>query len=245
MFFAVTEARCSEQSVFDGSSEAAATQSQKRMIEGLSKADAEAFVRGVAAIKLEYARRTAAKAEGGLIGRLSMMADALKISYVGLDGMTRNQIIARGRQLNGGPAGETTKVSSNPEVLKCLRSAVRLTSSRLSEAKYGRSQLWFVVNNRLSWAISVVAVKYVVRNPSRAVPYAKDDFAVSISGGIEPGETKLVGVDLFSYKGPYHNITVDLVLLDVADPEGRFLIRQRTFDSPSDTSPLGCVLAKS
>lgn len=81
---------------------------------------------------------------------------------------------------------------------QCLNDRIVISNAHVGEGDYSNN-LTFDVTNNLSFAISGVQFEYVVKQEGRSVPISKDDSSFSVSGGVEPGETKSLS---FYYHGP-------------------------------------------
>ena len=81
---------------------------------------------------------------------------------------------------------------------KCLNDRIAISNIKVDEGDYSNS-LTFDITNNLPFAISGVQFEYVVKQEGRSVPISKDDSSFSVSGGVEPGETKSLS---YYYHGP-------------------------------------------
>jgi hypothetical protein len=72
---------------------------------------------------------------------------------------------------------------------KCLNDRIAISNIRVEKGDYS-ANLVFNITNNLPFAISAVQFEYVVKQEGRSVPISKEDSSFSVSGGVEPGETK-------------------------------------------------------
>lgn len=209
----------------DGTSKETYERSIKAMAEGMSTEDREAFGRGL--INLIVTRYPPAQGAQGL-AMIQFMEPAVNAAHITLDGVSREEILAKGREI---VANDATKAASDAApkpsdaIRSCLQEKITITNATIKSASYGRN-ISLDVTNSLPWAISGIRVEYVAMSEGRSVPWAKDDFSLSISGGIEPGETRTVATSasLFPSEAP-EELTVSVKVLDVADPLERQLIK--------------------
>lgn len=82
---------------------------------------------------------------------------------------------------------------------KCLDNRIIISNISVKRGEYSTNSLVFDVTNNLPFALSGVQFEYVVKQEGRSVPINKDDGSFSVSGGIEPGETKPLS---YYYHGP-------------------------------------------
>lgn len=225
----------------DGTSKETYEQSIKAMADGLSAEDREAFGRGL--INLIVTRYPPAQGAQGL-AMIQFMEPAVAAAHITLDGVSREEILAKGREIVASDANETASDSApNPAdaIRSCLQGKIVITSAKIESASYGRNISMDVTNN-LSWAISGIRVEYIAMSEGRSVPWAQDDFSLSISGGIEPGETRTVATSasLFPSDAP-EELIVSVQVLDVADPLQRQLIKDVTVIGwADDKSAMAC-----
>lgn len=81
---------------------------------------------------------------------------------------------------------------------KCLNDRILVSNIHVEKRDYF-NRLRFDITNKLSFAISGVHFEYVLKQEGRSVPIKKDDSSFSVSGGVEPGETRSLS---FYYHGP-------------------------------------------
>lgn len=225
----------------DGSSHDSYERSLKAMAEGMSDEDREAFARGlINMILTDYPPAAGAKG----FAALQFMEPATEAAHITLDGVSRQEILDRGQEIL---AADTTSDLATTEdedadvVLACLQSRVLLTDPKIERGSYGHNITMQVTNN-LPWAIAGIRTEYVATSEGRSVPWHKDDISLSISGGIEPGETRELrtSASLFPSQAPDELITT-MTVVDVSDPLERQLIRDVTVIGWADEkSPLLC-----
>lgn len=207
----------------DGSSQESFEASIREMTEGLSDADAKAFASGLMNMILtEY---PPAKGQEGL-SVLFFGEEAAKAAPRTLDGKTRAEIIERGHSLSGNriPDGGGEVASAQELVQQCLRQAVVVESAKVERDAFSQT-LEITIANHLPWPISGIRFHYEVQTEGRAVPWAEDDNALAIAGGIEPGEVRTVGTALFSMPSEAREPFITVVTIsDAADQDKRQLI---------------------
>jgi hypothetical protein len=225
----------------DGSSQEAYERSVKAMADSLSEADREAFARGL--INLIITRYPAAQGAEGL-ALLQFMEPAVEAAHITLDGVPMSEILERGREI---VAAEVSSEEASAEVdpaevaRACLQERVLISNAVIEKGSFSRTISLDVTNN-LPWAIAGIRVNYVAMSEGRSVPWENDDFSLSISGGIEPGETRTIrtSASLFPSEAPDELITTATVL-DVSDPLERQLIKDVTVIGwAEEQSPLSC-----
>lgn len=81
---------------------------------------------------------------------------------------------------------------------QCLNDQIIISNIHVQKGDYSNN-LTFDITNNLPFAISGVQFEYVVKQEGRSVPISKDDSSFSVSGGVEPGETKSLS---YYYHGP-------------------------------------------
>ncbi|GAB5387700.1 MAG: hypothetical protein Alpg2KO_06680 [Alphaproteobacteria bacterium] len=122
----------------------------------------------------------------------------------------------------------------------CLQEKVVLTNPQLESATFGRSISVDVTNN-LKWAIAGIRIEYTIKSEDRSVPWKKDAFAVSIPGGIEPGETRDIGTSVSVSRDTPDDAILTATVVDVSDPEERQLVKEVTIIGWGDgKSPMTC-----
>lgn len=227
--------------VVDGSSKEAYERSVKAMADELSDEDKEAFGRGL--INLIITRYPPATGAEGL-AMLQFMQPAVEAAHITLDGVTRDEILAKGREIMAADASKAeppAAVDPIDEIRACLQSHVLIANFEIERGSYGRNISMDVTNN-LPWAIAGIRVEYVAMSEGRSVPWHKDDFSLGISGGVEPGETRTLrtSASLFPNDAP-DELSTSAVVVDVADPLERQLIKDVTVIGwADDKSPLIC-----
>lgn len=207
----------------DGTSQESFEASIREMTEGLSDVDAKAFASGL--LNMILTEYPPAKGQDGL-SVLFFGEEAAKAAPRTLDGKTRAEIIARGRDLsdNEGAGAGGEEASAQELVQQCLRQAVVVESAEIERGDFSKT-LEVTIANHLPWAISGVRFHYEVRTEGRAVPWAEDDVALSIAGGIEAGEVRTVGTSLFSMPSEAREpFLITVTIRDAADQDKRQLI---------------------
>lgn len=207
----------------DGTTQETFEASIREMTEGLSDEDAKAFAAGLMNMILtEY---PPAKGQEGL-SILFFAEEATKAAPRTLNGKTRDEILERGRSLSGSKIAATDDqaASDQERVRECLRQAVVVEDATVERGDFSPS-LQLTIANRLSWPIAGIRFHYEIRTEARAVPWAEDDTALAIAGGIEPGEVRTIGTSLFSMPSEAREpFDVRVTISDVADQDKRQLI---------------------
>lgn len=220
----------------DGSSVESYERSVKAMADTLSPEDKRVFGRGL--MSLIVTKYPPAQGAEGLLF-LQAVTAAMEAAHITMDGVTRSEILARGRELEARDAakkstkpatGNSEKTDGNldnpDESLRaCLTEKVLLTGAKVKRRDFGYAIEMNVTNN-LPWAIAGIRVQYRVSSPGRSVPWAKDDFSLPIRGGVEPGETRQIKTSTLSIPpdAPAGLLT-EAVVLDVTDSDEQQLIR--------------------
>lgn len=227
--------------VVDGSSTETYERSVKSMVEGMSDEDREAFGRGL--MNLIITGYPAAQGAEGL-AMLQFMEPAVGAAHITLDGVSRDEILTRGREIvaaDNSASVTAQEVDPTEETRACLQANILIANPTIEKGSYGRTISMDVTNN-LTWAIAGIRVEYIAMSEGRSVPWEKDDFSMSISGGIEPGETRTIrtSASLFPNDAPDELITT-VAVLDVSDPLERQLIKDVTVIGwAEEQSPMGC-----
>jgi len=227
----------------DGTTQETFEASVREMTEGLSDQDAKAFAAGLMNMILtEY---PPAKGQEGL-SILFFAEEATKAAPRTLDGKTLAEILERGRGLGGSkvaPADDQA-ASDQERVRECLRQAVVVQNAEVTRGDFSPN-LELTIANRLAWPIAGIRFHYEVRTEGRAVPWAEDDTALAIAGGIEPGEMRTIGTSLFSMPSEAREpFDVRVTISDVADQDKRQLIGDvRIIDWGQEPSARTCDVA--
>lgn len=119
---------------------------------------------------------------------------------------------------------------------QCLNDRIVISNVHVEKGDYSKN-LTFDITNNLSFAVSGVQFEYVVKQEGRSVPISKDDSSFSVSGGVEPGETKSLS---YYYHGPMGEAgktfvetrminVFDAVELPLLDTNTRYLGRPEGF----------------
>ncbi|WP_143524032.1 S46 family peptidase [Rhizobium rhizosphaerae] len=227
----------------DGSSKENYEKSLKAMADQLSSADKEVFSKGL--INLMITRYPpAAGAEGLML--LQFMPQAIEAAPVNMNGVTADEIMARGRELvaQARAAGALTTPPDANGTLACVRKKVAIASATFEKGDYSLGSRFSVTNN-LPYAIAGIWIDYKIKSDNRSVPWAEEDFVMAISGGIEPGETRQLSTSfsLLSRETPM-TAKVFMTVRDVADPDKKLVVKAAGGVSgwPTDRSPKGCQL---
>ncbi len=240
-FFCAAVSASAQEMTVDGSSKESYERSIRAMADGLSEQDKEAFGRGLINLIIT-GYPPAAGAEG--LAMLQFMEPAVEAAHITLDGVSREEILAKGREILAKDATKsqpTAAAEPTDSVLECLRERVLISNAKIEPGDFGRTIILDVTNN-LPWAIAGIRVEYVAMSEGRSVPWEKDDFSLGISGGIEPGETRTLrtSASLFPSDAPDELITT-MTVLDVTDPLERQLIKNVTVIGwAEEQSPLTC-----
>ena len=123
--------------------------------------------------------------------------------------------------------------SRTEKALACLQDRVQLRNARLEQETFG-STVTFSGRNDLDWALSGIRVQLLVVTEGRAVAWEESTHAISIPGGIEPGEMRDVAFTARLPNATPNDAQALLTVLDVADPERRQLVKDVTVMGWSD-----------
>ena len=184
--------------VVDGTTVESYERSIKAMADSLNEQDRKDFGQGLLNMMLtEYPAARGAQD----LQLLQFMQPAVKAAHITLDGRTLEEILERGRSIadDGAPAvadaggvGDTAE-DSIEALRQCLQEKVTIDSAAIEEGAYVGHNIEVTVTNGLDWAIAGIRVAYQVFSEGRSVAWIDEDFSLSISGGIEPGETRTIG----------------------------------------------------
>lgn len=220
----VSPAAAQEMTV-DGSTQESYERSVKAMVESLPEEDREVFGKGLMNLIITH-YPPAQGAEG--FQALQFIEPAIEAAHITLDGVSKSEILARGRELaakSGKKDAEETGPDPKAALRECLQERIILSDVAAEEGRYGHT-IHMNVTNNLSWAIAGIRVGYKVLSEGRSVPWEQDDFSLSISGGIEPGETREIRTSLHGIPAiAPKELIATAEVLDVADPQSRQLIR--------------------
>jgi hypothetical protein len=198
----------------------------RRMTASLPEGNKEAYQSGFLTLILD--RYPPASGLDGF-ARLALMEAALDASPQTMDGVTVEDILAAGRANLDRIAEKDTAaaqtVAQKGQLAECLTARLPITNARVVRGDYGRT-LTYTVTNNLSWAISGIYISYDITSKGRSVPWETNDGALSIAGGLEPGETKELRypLSLFPADAP-DDLVVTARTIDVADAQQRQLVR--------------------
>jgi hypothetical protein len=227
----------------DGTSKENYEKSLKAMADQLSAEDKQVFSKGL--INLMITRYPPAAGAQGLI-LLQFMQPAIEAAPVNMNGVTADEIMARGRELvaQSQAASAPAQTADTNGTLACLENKVVISSPTFEKGDYSLGSRFQVTNN-LPYAIAGIWIDYKIKSENRSVPWSEDDFVIAISGGIEPGETRQLSTSfsLLSRDTPM-TAKVYMAVRDVADPDKRLVVKAAGGVSgwPADRSPKGCQL---
>ena len=209
----------------DGSSKDAFERTAKAIIESLPSNEKKIFQDGMMNIIVTNNSLTS-----GLKGLdlLAALPRAMETAHITLDGMTKEEILARGRELASKNA-DKYKSEDFTKIIDCLNKSVLIRNPRIEKSDFGIEYITMEISNEMSWPISFVHVSYEVKTPGRAVAWVNDKFGLDISGGIESGETRKISTNVFGIPEIAKNLKVEAHILDVADADRRQLIGEAKF----------------
>lgn len=115
----------------------------------------------------------------------------------------------------------------------CLQERVQLQGARIEPDTFG-STIAFTARNDLDWALSGIHVQLVVVTEGRSVAWEESTHAISIPGGIEPGEMRDMAFTARLPNATPNTAQARLTVLDVADSEKRQLVKDVTVMGWSD-----------
>ena len=116
-------------------------------------------------------------------------------------------------------------IDGTASLRQCIRERVILSNAAVERGNFDNAIEMDITNN-LTWAIGGIRIGYAITSSGRSVPWEQDNFAVSISGGVEPGETRRVGASIRRvHSDAPSKLMANVEVLDVADPQLRQLIR--------------------
>ncbi|RBW63036.1 DUF6694 family lipoprotein [Ruegeria sp. A3M17] len=185
--------------------------SLEEVTESMPPDDKKAFGQALIAILMENNPVTSA-AEPGLPQLMAMgqLGDKFYDGMgVWMSGVTANDVKVKGAEIatrkadQAGAAAEAeAEEQKSAEALfaqqKCLDERIVISNIRVEEGDFSKN-LAFDITNNLPFAISGVQFEYVVKQEGRSVPINKDGSSFSVSGGVEPKETKSL---TYYYHGP-------------------------------------------
>ena len=185
--------------------------SVEEVTKDMSPDDKKAFGQALLAILLEKNPVTGA-AEPGLPQFMAMgqLGDKFYDGMgVWMSGVTVDEVKAKATAIAAEEASKAD-AAANAEAEKqkkaealeaqqqCLNDQIVISNIHVEKGDYSNN-LTFDITNNLSFAISGVQFEYVVKQEGRSVPISKDDSSFSVSGGVEPGETRSLS---YYYHGP-------------------------------------------
>ncbi len=223
----------------DGTSKESFANSTAKMAEDLGPEEKELFQKGL--LNLIITRYPPAQGAEGF-ALLAFMPQAVEVAHTTMNGVTRTEILARGRELASRPDQKTGRIKPDFSRMRaCLQRNVTVSNARIETSSFGHN-IKLDVTNRLPWVISFVHIGYKVITPGRSVPWSDEDFGMSISGGIEPGETRSISTNAFGIPDIAKDLETSAQVLDVADADKRHLVgEQRFMGNADEPSILGCT----
>ena len=229
--------------IVDGTSKESYERSIKAMADQLSPQDKEVFGKGL--INLIITKYPPAVGAEGL-AMLQFMPQAIESAHINMAGVTADEIMERGRKLVAAskPTSQVATGSENADLTACIRKKVTISSPSFIRGNFGYTSEFKVTNN-LPYAIAGIWIDYTIKSENRTVPWEEDDFVQSISGGIEPGETRKLSTtfSLLSRETP-PTAAVTMTVRDVADPEKKLVIKPAggVIGWPEEKSSKGCEI---
>tara|TARA_R110001583_G_scaffold181899_1_gene339328 strand:+ start:29696 stop:30490 length:795 start_codon:yes stop_codon:yes gene_type:complete len=181
--------------------------SVEEVTKDMSPDDKKAFGQALFAVLMEKNPVTGA-AEPGL-PQLMVMGQLGDKFYDGMgvwmSGVTVDEVKAKATVLAARKAAKAD-AAANAEAKKQKKAGALAAQQQclndgivISNIHVEKGDLIFDITNNLLFAISGAHFKYVLKQEGRSVPISKDSILFSISGGVEPGETKSLS---FYYHGP-------------------------------------------
>jgi len=219
------------QKTIDGSSEESMKNSIEKINESLDNDKKEEFQESMKLMMFNGLELSDLIKDGGA----DKMAKDFKTR---IDGMTADDIIEQGKEIKR-QIEEKKKEQAKSEVLELYSERERAEKDRqmLSKFEVSRSRFYIrksgkyyikkkpiielTVKNGTDKAISRAYFTGTLASPDRTIPWVKDDFNYSISGGLEPGEevTWYLAPNMFSEWGEVDApkdaiLTVEVTQLD-------------------------------
>ncbi|WP_265517585.1 hypothetical protein [Nitratireductor luteus] len=218
----------------DGTSKETFSRSVKTMADAVPEPDKEAFQKGL--LNLIITRYPpAAGAEG--LALMAFMGPAVEASHTTMDGVTKEEILKRGRELL---ASASHKDEDHTSRRDCLDAKLEIEDARIERTDMS-DYIAVKISNGLPWAISFVHVAYTVRSQERSVPWVNENFGMDVRGGIEPGETREVKTNAFGIPKDARNLVTTAKILDVADPQKRHVVGETFFiGHPKELATIEC-----
>jgi hypothetical protein len=239
-------AALAEPMVVDGISQETYERSIREMADTLSETERETFAKGL--VNLILTRYPPAQGAEGF-QQLQFMQAAVEAAHISMNGVTREEILARGREIearsNAAPAAPSASDTGSPEaaadrLLACLQGRVTVANAQIVRGDFGR-YLQFEATNGLSWPISSIWLSYRVTSEGRLVPWHTDDVGISIPGGIEPSETRQLAVNIFMTREAPEELSVETTVTDVDDYlDHRLILPVRHPNSNMTASEMTC-----
>jgi hypothetical protein len=209
----------------DGRSKDSFDRSVKTMADSLSEDDKKVFAEGL--MNLILTEYPPAKGMSGF-ALITIAPQAIDAAPVTVNGKTLSEIMARGRAIardKSAAASLKANVKSDDQRrLECLRSKVHLSNVSITPGSFG-SNIILQVTNKLGWSISGVRIAYKVTSQGRPIPWAEENFATSIAGGIQPNETRKISTTAMLSADAPQNVSVEATVLDVADQDKALYVK--------------------
>lgn len=213
------------QETIDGTSVETYERSAKAMVESIPEADRPAFAKGL--INMILTRYPAAQGVEGF-ALLSLMPAAVEAAHVTMDGVTKEEIMNRAKEIAARDGSATTDPAPKDEAAamatrECLQKQVIVKEATFGNAEYIGKVLEISLENKLPFAIGAVDLDYVVKSTGRTIPWDEDDMRGKIAGGIEPGESRTVAYGLYNTNAP-EGAHVEVTITDAQDAAGRWAV---------------------
>ncbi len=228
--------------VIDGTTKESYERSLKAIADQLTPEEKEVFSKGL--INLILTRYPPAADAKGLM-LLQFMGPAVEAAHINMNGLSADDILKRGRQImadQGNPNDPVAKEAITATVA-CIASKVSVSGVTFEKGDFNY-QSDFTITNHLPYAIAGIYITYQIKSDNRAVAWEDDKFVSAIPGGIEPGETRVLGhtFSLLSRDTP-PDAKVTMQVVDVADPEKRLVSRSHggVMGWPDEKSDKGCT----
>lgn len=123
----------------------------------------------------------------------------------------------------------------------CLNKKLIISNINIVTDRF-TNNIKFDITNNLDFAISGVHFEYTVKQEGRSVPIRKDSSSFSISGGVEPGETKSLSYYYYSPMGEAGKIFIETRMINAFDALDLPLLDTNTMylDRPKGISDQKC-----
>ena len=199
---------------------------QKSILDmGKGKTEAQRGELSMAFLRILISRNPLTKDQTGLgyLTALASLGEALYVNVGGAyDGITLKVLEAEVAAFKT-KSGDTVV---GKKALACLQSKLVVGNPR-----FGKDKNWgkFELTNNLGWTISSYNYHYTIFAEGRSVPLDEGGGWMSISGGIEPNETKTLGPWFganFDLARAGH-VKIEISILNVLDAKKRLVIAGR------------------